>query len=190
MGLNEVKKLIEIFHIGLIVFDEFQMMSFDSSRENSFDAIMTLENKTGVFVALIGTPEVIEKISAKEQYMRRVGKELKMDAYTKDDEYLDRLFSFIEQYQWFDKRVEFSDEMKKIIFRESHGIVAYIVLIYQAICYDYAFSEAPEGEKKVLDCAYIQKVIDNNFGIMKRILNDSTLTSVQMDQKLKRESDC
>lgn len=185
MGLDEVKRLIETFHIGLIVFDEFQMMSFDSNRENSFDAIMTLENKTGVAVALIGTTEVIEKIAVKEQYMRRLGKELKMDAYKTDDEYFKRLFAFIEQYQWFNKRVKFSDEMKNIIFTESHGIVAYIVMIYQAICYDYIFSE--EKNQK-LDCAYIHSVIDSNFAIMKRILNNNALSSAQKDIQAKKEA--
>lgn len=101
---------------------------------------MTLVNDSMVGLSLSGTEEVIEKIIRKPQFARRVGSRILCDKYTKDEEFLESVFEPLTVFQWGDEYVEFTDEMRNEIFMESHGIIAYIVLIYTLT---WAFCRTP-----------------------------------------------
>ena len=151
--LSKVNEYIERFAIGMIVFDEVQQINFTSQNENSFNALMAMANNTMVAIAMIGTDEAIAQIAKIKQVGRRFGIRIPCDAYTTNKDFLDQILLAIERYQWFGKQQKLSTDIKNEIIKESHGVIAYIVLIY--ICNIPIFNKAIFTHKKRIHVAKI-----------------------------------
>ena len=180
--LQTVEKLINEFAIGLIVFDEIQLVEFNQNIENSFNALMTMSNETLVSLGICGTEEAFVKISKIEQIGRRVGDPLPCDEYIKDKKFYDKVFSKLERYQWADKPVKFPPEIRDVIYRESRGIIAYVVLIYMMIWYTYVLKPPAQ-----IDLKFVIEVIDTYFGTIRTALNGVYLSDKERENKIKRE---
>lgn len=164
-----VAKVIERFAVGLLIVDEIQHLSFASQSERSFNALKVLANETMVSIGVVGTSDALRNIYTDEQTARRVGKSIPCDAYTNSRDFFDYIMAFILNYKWFDKDEVFTSECLDIIFRETHGIVAYIVLLYELICIDYVTQQSAGTELKITP-DYILAIVDKYFGIVKNAL--------------------
>ena len=180
--LSRVEEMINLYAIGMIVFDEVQLMNF-TRAENSFSSLMTMANETNVVIGLVGTSEAISNITKVEQIARRVGYQIPIDSYTTDETYFNLIFKAISRYQWFDRRIQFTDLMKHEIFMESHGVIAYIILIYTMICKDYVMSP----EKPEITVNYIKNVISRNFSTIREALHKNYATGRERELALARE---
>lgn len=175
--LLRLEHVIEKYAIGIIILDEVQQLSFNSTKENSFNSLMTLVNDTMVGLGLVGTEEVISKIVQKQQFARRVGNRIACDTYTKREDYFIMLFNMISKYQWSDKLVEFSSDIKHEIYMQSHGIIAYLILFYTMIWSYYVTND----EKDEINLEYVQKLLDKYFVLIRNALNDETISEKQRD---------
>lgn len=187
-------KVIEQYAVGVIILDEIQQLSFSSTKENSFNTLMTLVNDSMVGLGLAGTEEVIEKIIRKPQFARRVGSRILCDQYTKDKEFLESVFKPLTVFQWGDKYVEFTDEMRNEILMESHGMIAYIVLIY-TLTWAFYISEnekassensndSPKnnnGKKREINLNFIKEVIEKFFRMITIAINREDLSEKERD---------
>lgn len=94
LKVDRVRELVERFGIGIIVFDEIQLIDFGSTRENSFEGLMTLANKTKVAVAVVGTEDAYEMMfNAKLRTGRRLGATIIGHQYCKNYEYFNSWFT-------------------------------------------------------------------------------------------------
>ena len=59
---EKVRELVETFAIGMIILDEIQLIDFQSTKENSFESLMTLTNRTKVAIAVVGTEDAYSKM--------------------------------------------------------------------------------------------------------------------------------
>ncbi len=73
---DKVRDLIEKFSIGIIVFDEIQLINFNSSKENSIEGLMTLANKTKVAMGVVGTEDAFAMMFKKLRTGRRLGESI------------------------------------------------------------------------------------------------------------------
>ena len=170
--LRRVENAIQQYAIGLIVFDEIQQMSFESKTENSFNALMSLANQTQVAIGIVGTTEAISSITRVEQIARRVGLQIPIDRYKADEDYFNTMFSVISRYQWFNRPIDFTPEMKHEIYMTSHGVIAYIILIYITISVDYVNQNDPPE----ITLAYIRDVLNRRFSTMQKALSNNYKT--------------
>lgn len=138
---------------------------------------MTLVNDSMVGLGLVGTEEVIAKIVKKPQFSRRVGNRIVCDVYTKSEDFFNTLFDTLAFYQWGSEKVVFSKEIKHEIYMESHGIIAYLVLIYSMIWSYYVSSN--EGEE--INLRYVKSIMDKYFSLIKTALNRDDLSEVERD---------
>lgn len=180
---KRVETMIERYAIGLIVFDEVQLMNFDSNRENSFNALMVLANETLVGIGLAGTSEALASIAKIPQISRRIGIKVPCDNYITNEDYFNVVMTQLEKYQWFDTRVSFTNPMKHEIFMESHGIIAYVILIYMMISMDYVI----QVDKPEITLEYVRKVISKYFSLIKSTLNNNNITAYQREILLQQE---
>lgn len=58
----KVCQLIEMFSIGTIVMDEIQLIDFNTNRENSYEGLLGIVNKTKVALSVVGTDEAYKKL--------------------------------------------------------------------------------------------------------------------------------
>lgn len=178
--LRRVETCIQRYAVGLIVFDEIQQMNFDSAKENSFNALMSLANQTQVAIGVVGTTEAISSITRVEQIARRIGFQIPIDSYKADEEYFNTMFSVISRYQWFDRPIEFTDEMKHEIYMASHGVIAYIILIYITISADYVSRK----NHQEVTLSYIRDVLSRRFSTMQKALSQNYENTIKREREL------
>ena len=58
----KVCQLIEMFSVGTIVLDEIQLIDFNTNRENSYEGLLGIVNKTKVALSVVGTDEAYKKL--------------------------------------------------------------------------------------------------------------------------------
>lgn len=91
----KVCELIEKFSIGTIVLDEIQLINFNSNKENSYEGLLGIVNKTKIALSVVGTDEAYKKLFGMLRNARRAGEYINASAYTSDKEYFNYLLSML-----------------------------------------------------------------------------------------------
>lgn len=164
-----VRRLIEQFAIGLIIFDEVQNISFNQGTDRSFESVLELVNETKVAFDIIGTEDAGEKLLTNLRMTRRMGAEINANAYCGNRPTFDRIIDFIFQYQWFRNPVVPTKEIKDVMFRYTRGIIDQIIGLYTWMQIDYILAPAKRKERPI-DESYIRDVSEKHFAGMAKIL--------------------
>lgn len=165
---DRVRELVERFGIGIIVFDEIQLIDFSSTRENSFEGLMTLANKTKVAVAVVGTEDAYEMMfNAKLRTGRRLGATIIGHQYCKNYEYFKFMVHQLFQYQWFDVPVNPDDELVNALYDNSKGIIDQLIGIYIFMQIDYINA----SKKPMVNAAYVNKVVERHYPGLRSLLD-------------------
>lgn len=187
VGEKEVKvnELVEKFNIGLIVFDEIQLLSFsptdesDRTSKSSFGSLMTLQNNTKVAIGIVGTEEAYEKMFPNLQTARRIGQNINASTYCSSKSFFATLAKELLKYQWFDQRVNFDKAMLQALYDESHGIIDQMVGIFSAMQYEYFYQD----KNVTINADYIKKVAGSYYPGLSRL--NKNLASVDAEKKRK-----
>lgn len=163
MGLGnkaeKVRSFIELFGVGIIIFDEIQLIDFQHTKENSFDSLLTLANRTKVAIAVVGTEEARDKMFHELRTARRVGTMINGNRYCENREFFEYLVSQIFEYQWFKEPVEVTDEIIDALYDVTKGIIDQLVSIYS--CMNI---EAITARKKIeINADFIHHVADKYY---------------------------
>lgn len=163
-----VRRYIEMFAIGIIVFDEIQLIDFESTRENSFEGLMTLANQTKAAIAVVGTEDAYEKMFTKLRTSRRLGGEIKAGSYCGDKSYFRVLAVHLFKYQWFDEPVVLTDDLLDALYRYSAGIVDQMIGIYMYMTIDYLRASNKPG----VNADYVKKTAEKHYPGIQMVLAD------------------
>ena len=163
MGLGnkaeKVRSFIELFGVGIIIFDEIQLIDFQHTKENSFDSLLTLANRTKVAIAVVGTEDARDKMFHELRTARRVGTMINGNRYCENREFFEYLVSQIFEYQWFKEPVEVTDEIIDALYDVTKGIIDQLVSIYS-----YMNIEAITARKKIeINADFIHHVADKYY---------------------------
>lgn len=182
----KVNELIEKFNIGLIVFDEIQLLSFSTndndqsnSSRSSFGSLMTLQNNTKVAIGIVGTEEAYTKMFPNLQTARRIGQNINASTYCSSKSFFAVLAKELLKYQWFDHKVNFDKSMLQTLYDESHGIIDQMVGIFSAMQYEYFYQD----KNVTIDSAYIKKIASSYYPGLSRL--NKNLASTDAEQKRK-----
>lgn len=165
---DKVRDLIEKFSIGIIVFDEIQLINFNSSKENSIEGLMTLANKTKVAMGVVGTEDAFAMMFKKLRTGRRFGESIIGHEYCKNFGYFGFIVKSLFNYQWFDSYVEPTDDIIKTLYECSKGIIDQLIGVYIFMQLDYIKAD----KKPVVDSKYIKKVADKHYAGLQQLLLD------------------
>jgi len=111
-------ELVNIFHIGLILIDELELLS----KTESTNELLTITAKTGVALGAVGTEDSIRCFDVNSKLGRRLcGNMIIADKYTQDSELLGRIIEKIWKYQWTNRPDELTDGIKRALIEESSG---------------------------------------------------------------------
>ena len=131
-----ISKLFEKFSVGELFIDEIQLMSFNESKENSFQTLAVLSNETKTPLVAIGTESAVNKMFNQQWTARRIGASITSDRYCSNIEFFNLILSRLCVYQWGRKKGEFSDEARTLLYQKTNGIIAYLILMYARIQMD------------------------------------------------------
>lgn len=93
-------RLIEDFSIGAILIDECEHLNFKANTSSSYDAFITLINKTRVAIILVGQSEAIDSMTGNAQVKRRIGTTLNAGKYCHKYNYFKLILSEVIKYSW------------------------------------------------------------------------------------------
>lgn len=163
MGLGnkaeKVRSFIELFGVGIIIFDEIQLIDFQHTKENSFDSLLTLANRTKVAIAVVGTEDARDKMFHELRTARRVGTMINGNRYCENREFFEYLVSQIFEYQWFKEPIEVTDKIIDALYDVTKGIIDQLVSIYS--CMNI---EAITARKKIeINADFIHHVADKYY---------------------------
>lgn len=132
-----VRTLIEKFAIGMIIFDEIQLIDFEHTKENSFDSLLSLANRTKVAIAVIGTEDARDKMFHELRTARRIGIMINGNQYCDSKEFFAYLVNNLFSYQWFDTFIKPTEELINALYDVTKGIVDQLIGVYSCMNYEY-----------------------------------------------------
>ena len=163
-----IKQYIEKFGIGIIIFDEIQLLDFNKTKENSFESLMILSNKTKVAIAVVGTEDARDKMFSELRTARRIGTMINGNMYCEHKDFFDFLVKQLFQYQWFDTPVVLDDTLIAALYDTTKGIVDQLIGIYSCMHYEYLTRK----QKPIINADYVYKVAKKYYPGLQDILAD------------------
>lgn len=176
--MEKVKSLIEKFGIGIIIFDEIQLIDFDRTKESSFESLMTLSNRTKVAIAVVGTEDARDKMFRELRTTRRIGTVINGNMYCENKKFFKFLASQLFQYQWFDEPIVLTEDIVEALYKVTKGIVDQLIGIYSCMHYDYL----ERKNRPIIDAQYVYDIAQRYYPGIQNVLAD--LESVEAARKL------
>lgn len=176
--MEKVRELIERFAIGIIIFDEIQLINFDRAKESSFESLMTLANRTKVAMAVVGTEDARDKMFKELRTSRRIGTVINGNQYCDNKKFFSFLVKKLFQYQWFDEPVKPTDDLVDALYDVTKGIVDQLIGIYSWMHYDYL----ERKNKPVINASYVYEITQKYYPGIQNVLAE--LESVESARKL------
>jgi len=181
--MEVIRQYIEQFGIGIIIFDEIQLLDFSKTKENSFESLMILSNRTKVAIAVVGTEDARDKMFSELRTARRIGTMINGNMYCEHREFFEFLVKQLFQYQWFDKSIELDSSLTAALYDTTKGIVDQLIGIYSCMHYEYLTRK----QKPVINADYVYKVAKKYYPGLQTILAD--MESLSNTAKIKKIRD-
>ena len=175
---EKIKNYIELFSIGMIIFDEIQLIDFEHTKENSFDSLLTLANRTKVAIAVVGTEDARDKMFKELRTARRVGTLVNGNLYCGNKKFFDVMVKNLFKYQWFETRVEVTEEISDALYEVSKGIIDQLIGVYSCMNID---SIKSSGKTKI-DGEYVRKIARKYYPGIQNVL--ANLESEENERRL------
>ena len=179
-----VKNLIEDFAIGMIIFDEIQLIDFKSTKENSFDSLLNLSNTTRVAIGVVGTEDAYHKMSPNLRITNRLGSLIRADSYCDNREFVYSVIRQLRRYQWFDEPIAFDQSFVDALYECSGGIIGQIIRLYMYMHYAYLRSNA----NIVVDASFVYRVASEEFGDTTRMIAKTKKQERDLSMRTTREN--
>lgn len=160
--------LINTLGIGCIIFDEIQLIDFKGHRENTFEGLLTIVNKTKVALMVVGTEDAYYKLFQNLRTGRRAGSLIQANSYCKDKKYFTAIVKSLWKYQWFDEYIPLTELIIETLYLTTKGIIDQLISIFMFMQIEYLEFK----NKPVVDEKYIQFISNKYFSGLNNILQD------------------
>lgn len=200
-GYSLLQNLIEIFSIGCIILDEIELMDLQSTKETSFETLMTLSNATGVTFSVAGTLDAYEKLFFKPRTSRRLGRCIWAGEYCLDKKMFIEACFPITTFQWTEQKTNYEGELMDTLYECSHGVISDMVSIFKLVQKDqiayipssrYSRSgKSQKGPAPKITPDYIRKLTDQYFRPLElaREKENRDLANLMKSRKIKEMLD-
>ena len=149
----KVRELIEKFAIGVIVFDEIQNIDLSSTRENSIEGLLTMNNNTHVGIGVLGTEEAFKALFSKARTTRRFAY-ISAGRYCNDINTFSNIVRGLFISNLFEREVIPDKDIITAFWEESDGVISYVVNLYYYLMKDYV----TKRRKPEITAAYIKSI--------------------------------
>ena len=132
--MQRMEQIARLHCVGVLVIDEIQHLRLakGGGSEKMLNFLVTLVNKIGIPVVLIGTTPAMEVLQSEFRQARRssgIQGDLLWNRMKNDDSW-DIFVSSMRKNQWTRHKASISDEFKAALYYESQGIVDIAVKLY------------------------------------------------------------
>lgn len=128
----DMERLATVHSIGIIAIDEMQhLISKKNDPDEILNFLVTLENRIGVPLIIIGTFKALQVLTKELRQSRRAAsqKSIIWDRMKPDDEW-NFFLETMWELQWLKKCTPLTDKLAKVMYEESQGITAVAVNLF------------------------------------------------------------
>ena len=128
--VSYIRNWIKLYHIGLLIIDEIQFLSINSTQ-NSIENIVSLSEDTGIAIGMIGNLEAYSQIMNNARlYGRIMGHIINVDARTiSSEEYFRNAVQELWKYQWTDEYVPLNNAILQALLDETGSNINLLKLL-------------------------------------------------------------
>lgn len=170
---DKIKELVEIFNIGIILFDEIQLINFESTKEDSFESLMVLSNRTKVAIGVIGTEDAYQKMFKILRSARRTGVLINADKYCSNYKFFEYAVKQLFNYQWYDEEIVLTRGIIDSLYKYTKGIIDQLIGIYMFMQIDYLRN----NKRPIVNEEFIKKVVNSHYKGIQSLLEDINYNS-------------
>lgn len=134
---QKIRELIEKFSIGVIILDEIQNIDLKSTKENSLEALLTINNVTHVGLGVLGTEEAFSDLFSKERTIRRFSAYIPASRYTENKDVFANIINALFLMNVFKGNVTVDSAIIDAFYEETQGVISHAVLLYFYLVKDY-----------------------------------------------------
>lgn len=185
---EKIREYVEKFAIGIIIFDEIQLIDFEHTKENTYDSLMTLANRTKVAVAVVGTEDARDKMFKELRTARRIGTMINGNLYCNNRGFFNVLVKNLFRYQWFDTPVQITNDIIDALYEVSKGIIDQLIGVYSCMNIDYIKSK----KKPSINGDYVRAVAKKYYPGIQNVLanletdeNERELENIRANAQLR-----
>lgn len=161
-----IAQISQNYGLGLLAIDEIQNLNVAKSGgiEKMLNFFMTLINKVGIPIVLIGTQDALPTLKSKFRQARRSSgqSDIIIKRLEKDDEW-EKLLKTIFSYQWTNKEFFLTEALSDALYEESIGIIDIAIKLYVK-----AQKEAIINDMDIITPDLIKYVSQNEFHLIKK----------------------
>ena len=131
---------------------------------------MVLANETKVAIILIGTEDAYSKMLPNLRTARRIGTIIRGSDYCANKEYFSYLVKSIFHYQWFDEKVEVTQEIIDAMYNNTRWIIDQLIGLY--IDMHRAYLAVSPSHRPAVNAAFIEDVSRRYHSGIRNLLED------------------
>lgn len=175
----KVRELVEKFAIGVIIFDEIELMDTKSTKESSLETLLQLSNETGVAISVIGTMDAYKNLFFKRRTARRTGVLIEASKYCTNKKRFANIVGNLTMFQWGKESADYDKECIDALYRVTDGVISDLVEIYKQIQKDLI-----KQDKQVeITPEYIEKIADKYYKGL-RMVSEKEQNLINRDTRL------
>ncbi|MBM7549609.1 ATP-binding protein [Peptoniphilus gorbachii] len=171
-----IKKLINLFNIGVIAIDEIQSLDFNKNNKETYSKLLQITNDTKVGFILCGTEEAYDNMFSSLHMTRRF-LPITASSYTGDIAFSEMFVRNLLRFQWFNEKDmidippygetnEAFQEFVSTIYNCTNGIIALMVNLYEKINFEYLIRK----RKPKVNGKFVESVFAKYFSGVDKIL--------------------
>ena len=174
-----IASIIEHFNIGMILIDEIQLMSFSSSKENSYTALAKLSNDTKVSISVIGLSQANKKMFQEDWTARRLGSTVQADLYCESYDYFKLNLKKLVKYNWLKYKPEITEEGTNKLFKSTNGAIAHLISFYMRV----QLNNHDNDKQITLTDEYVDEIMNKYFsGLTKILLKKNSKRNIKTNE--------
>lgn len=133
---NAVANLFVAYNVMVLVLDEVQEMVMNN-KSSSFRTIAAIVNKSKCGLVTVGTQDALYKLYTEWYTGDRAGETIDTSVTCMDKNIIRGTLSVLFQYQWFNEKVELTDDIVKTFIECTGGSIRKIKALYIAANREY-----------------------------------------------------
>lgn len=169
--VGELRKIVVSHHVGALILDCVEHLLLGSANDVAefMAMLINMRDELRVPIILVGTPRAADILKSDVSTSRRIVEggyhELKRPESSDDPDFA-ALCEVLWGYQWVTNPVEFSSDMRDLLYDLSQGITGVMITLFIA-----AQIEAIDSGKEKLSKDLIKRVYDQRFKPLHSILD-------------------
>ena len=172
--------LIRIFHIGMLIIDEIELIEMKKIKEGTIETFMSLSNQTGIAIASIGTEDAFHKLFKHNRITRRMGNLINADEYCSNPKSVYRLLASL--YGYLPDQVTLSQECMEAYYMESGGTINYLSQLFVSVTKEVTRLKS-KGKPAEITPELIHKIAAKSLANKKALDKQTVNTRIVEDEE-------